>query len=247
MNSSAMEFASIFLQRKNLNGSNLDVQTFNVFMALDGTRSLGDICREDKYEKNFLAEKIQLLLKMDLIEPGQKNGIKDSNFIESLLATICKQGNGLDGYADANKQINVTAKQHESHQPGRGQINMAGVVSSTLAANIVFETMMLHIFDIIKQKDAQHFNSLCDELTETVNALQIQNSNAVEILKWLNRPSNPISTELPIQLLREVITCTYALVCEYYGPVLADQALQSAAKVTNAIPEAQEISPNQLL
>jgi hypothetical protein len=50
----------------------LDIQTFNVLTAIDGTRSVGDLIQDGIYDQSFLAEKIQLLLKLDLIEPAAK-------------------------------------------------------------------------------------------------------------------------------------------------------------------------------
>jgi hypothetical protein len=279
-----MEFANIILQRKNthgLNGHKLDLATFNVLMAIDGSRSIRDISHEDIYDEKVLAEKVQRLLNLDLIEPVAYNGKTiDSNIVKRLIMNLCQPAEGLDS-GGFNKKNKETAKQlkHQSNQSDRGQTNMAGTIPRVSAAkkktvkqqkhqihrpirrqtntagavprvsasNIVFKTMMLHIFDTLEKTNAQDFKSLCRELNETAKKFQVPNSNALEIVRWLNQPDKSITIELPIELLSEVITSTYALICEYYGPDIADHALQSAARAASAIPEAQEVSPSQFL
>jgi hypothetical protein len=72
INYSTTEYEKLIFQRKrlqNLKRVKLDIRTFNVLMSFDGKRSVGDISRVDMYDQTFLEEKIQLLLKLHLIEP----------------------------------------------------------------------------------------------------------------------------------------------------------------------------------
>ncbi|MGD8835830.1 MAG: peptidoglycan-binding domain-containing protein [Desulfobacteraceae bacterium] len=88
MNCSIKEHEKTIYQHKslhNLKRLNLDIRTFNVLMSIDGKRSVGDISHDlisidgnqsvedishnNTYNQTFLEEKIQLLLKLGLIEP----------------------------------------------------------------------------------------------------------------------------------------------------------------------------------
>ncbi len=63
----------------------LDVHAFNVFMAIDGRRSIGTIAMEDHYEINELTAVIKQLVDKGAIEPVLINSIlldKDAFFNE---------------------------------------------------------------------------------------------------------------------------------------------------------------------
>jgi hypothetical protein len=82
MNSSIRQYEQLVFQRKslhNLKRVKLDIQTFNVLMAIDGKRSVLEIRGADAYDPTFLEEKIQLLLRLGLIEPAVRNE-KKTNF-----------------------------------------------------------------------------------------------------------------------------------------------------------------------
>ena len=85
MKSTEDDFKGMVFQRKKgiqLSDFSLDLQLFNVAMALDGTRDICTIAHEENYELRVLTEKIKQLNEKGLIESkGALTEIADSALI----------------------------------------------------------------------------------------------------------------------------------------------------------------------
>ena len=67
------------------NGSQLDISLLNILWAMDGQRSVADIAKEDAYDLNDLAAKVQGLLDMSLIEAATgANKILDAKTVDTI-------------------------------------------------------------------------------------------------------------------------------------------------------------------
>lgn len=81
---------------KDLTSLKSNIQMFNIIMALDGTRSLGTIARDDFYELDDLIEKVNQLLKMGIIEPVH-NADAATNLDHSLVNFVKTELTALVG------------------------------------------------------------------------------------------------------------------------------------------------------
>jgi hypothetical protein len=254
MDSSIVEFEKLILCHKisRFDRYKLDIQSINLLSAIDGRTSIGEIAHKYDYSKAFIAKKLISLAKYDLIEPVNGNGkIVTTELMKHLLQTICNQYDN-HANADAARQFGYTAEQPASQPADHSTVKPylhvhANGGRPAPAANIVFSSMLAHMFSIVAKKDSQKFVELRKELKRSINRFEINKKVIAALLIWLSEPKRPIIYTIPDTILRRIITNIYSLICEHYGPDLADQALQSAAEVADTIPEAQEVSPRQYL
>lgn len=70
-------------------GSQLDISLLNILWAMDGQRSVADIAQEDAYDLQELAEKVQGLIDMSLIEViSGADKIVDARIMEMIYKQL---------------------------------------------------------------------------------------------------------------------------------------------------------------
>jgi hypothetical protein len=86
------EIAEMVFRRSpgtDLSAHKSDLQTFNILLALDGKRTLGTIAKEDFYELEMLAAKIEQMLSKGLIESSSgAAGSLEPSFFNQLTAEL---------------------------------------------------------------------------------------------------------------------------------------------------------------
>lgn len=72
---------------------------------------------------------------------------------------------------------------------------------------------------------------------------QFDSSSIRSILEWLRQGTKAMPSRAELGLLRKLFNLGYVESCQLYGPVKADQMLNTALQKTNSLPESHMVPP----
>lgn len=101
---------------------------------------------------------------------------------------------------------------------------------------VVLLTAMLAKYDLATQAGIRNF------VIENLDKLKFEPRGAQRIREWLSGQSSNLAANYKIDVLQKLVNLTYVAMCEYVGPVKADQLLAQALK--EAEPEAKKSKVN---
>lgn len=127
----------------------------------------------------------------------------------------------------------------------------AAAPSGDLAGSVIFEHLLDHLFQGLRDRQAEGVGRirvwLHERLGSRLNALGLDAASASRIVRWLNGSAPAIGAPLPEDAMRRLLHAVYVVACEYYGPVVTDGLLADAVRSAEALPEAKRFAPRSLL
>lgn len=100
------------------------------------------------------------------------------------------------------------------------------------ASFVALLTAMLGKYDFSTQSGIRNF------VVENLNKAKLEERSAQRMREWLSGQSTYLAADYNIDVLQKLVNLAYVAMCEYAGPVKADQLLAQALK--EAEPEAKK-------
>jgi hypothetical protein len=100
------------------------------------------------------------------------------------------------------------------------------------ASFVALLTAMLGKYDFSTQSGIRNF------VVENLNKAKLEERSAQRMREWLSGQSTYLAADYNIDVLQKLVNLAYVAMCEYAGPVKADQLLAQALK--DAEPEAKK-------
>lgn len=109
------------------------------------------------------------------------------------------------------------------------------------AVFVVLLTALLKQFDYATQGGIRNF------LVENLHKLKLEARSAQRIREWLSGQSTQLAANYKIEVLQQLVNITYIVMCQYAGPVKADQLLAQALKEVEPEARSRNVSLQDFL
>jgi hypothetical protein len=124
-------------------------------------------------------------------------------------------------------QDNREAKQHEAQRLKRNLVN-PGMSSGMSAELLVFVSLVERLMASLNDEMSTRTRLY---ILENLIKVKINSQERWALQQWLNRIT-PLKEELKLDpdVMQHIINLAYVAICEYQGPVKADQTLQTSVR-----------------
>jgi hypothetical protein len=114
--------------------------------------------------------------------------------------------------------------------------------------DIVFTTLFLKLLSSTENQNVGVILNIRTKLVEQIKRMSIKRDLQEKLIATIHEPhtKNSISG-LSVEQMKTILHFIYVDLCEYIGPVLADQIMSESIKHTHELPEASTCNPRDFL
>ncbi|HEY8353545.1 MAG TPA: hypothetical protein VIK69_00845 [Methylophilaceae bacterium] len=100
---------------------------------------------------------------------------------------------------------------------------------------------------MLKKHDYSTQGGIRNFLVENLQKLRLEARNEQRLRAWLSGQSSQLTVNLGIEVLQKLVNLTYVAMCQYVGPVKADQQLAQALKEVEGEARAHKVNLSDFL
>lgn len=126
-------------------------------------------------------------------------------------------------------------------QKGRGKYEAAHVLDGATTVFVVLMTAMLKKHDYTTQSGIRNF------LVDNLQKLRLDARGEQRLRAWLSGQSTLLTANFSMDALQKLVNLTYVVMCQYIGPVKADQILAYALKEAETEAKARKVNLTDFL
>lgn len=143
------------------------------------------------------------------------------------------------------------AAEHATRAPinGKTTLQEASAPSPKSPSAVVFAHLVNAMVERVGKMDASHIPELVQALRDNAAGIQDNSGVHAKLLRWADEHFDPAFSPAVVaeSSMTDFVHAVYLSVCEVVGPVQADKILSAARTSAEALPEAANYSPGQLL
>lgn len=168
-----------------------------------------------------------------------KTGFSVQYYVRECCAVLGIESQRSQMVQNLVKEINHRRRQ-KLMTSGATPVDSAGNEAALVVFQTLFRTMTDSAGPIRSREIVRYVHA-------TMDTLSLAKDVRVSLVLWLNGTMPVIEANVPVPVMTHLINRVYVGLCEYCGPVKADQLLHESVSTVASTPAGKVFHPNRLL